>query len=92
MGSFAVRTYIHMNTPRLLFCVAFTALTIGCSDRDVAKKRAREEAEAKARAEAARKEMQQLPKTFRSFYNKKLEPSDSVPSEKEKKEPSPPKT
>lgn len=41
-------------------------LTAGCTDRQAEARRVKEEAEAKARAEAARKEMDALPKAFKS--------------------------
>lgn len=41
-------------------------LVTGCTDREAEARRAREQAEAKARAEAARKEMDALPKAFKS--------------------------
>ncbi len=57
---------------------AVSAAVMGCSDREAAARRAREEAEAKARAEAARKEMDTLPKTFKSRdIFKKNEPEKS---------------
>lgn len=43
-------------------CVLFA----GCTDREAEARKAKEEADAKARAEAARKEMDTLPKTFKS--------------------------
>lgn len=59
-------------------------LASGCTDREAEARRAREDAEAKARAEAARKEMEALPKTFKSRdYLKKNEPekkSESAPA------------
>jgi predicted acylesterase/phospholipase RssA len=47
---------------------AFVAvlLVVGCTDREAEARKAREDAEAKARAEAARKEMEALPKAFKS--------------------------
>jgi len=46
----------------------------GCVDREAEARRVREEAEAKARAEAARKEMNALPKAFKNpEYLKKVE-------------------
>lgn len=46
----------------------------GCVDREAEVRRAREEAEAKARAEAARKEMETLPKVFKNRdYLKKVD-------------------
>jgi hypothetical protein len=41
-------------------------LVTGCTDREAEARLAREEAEAKTRAEAARKEMEALPKAFKS--------------------------
>ncbi len=46
----------------------------GCVDREAEARRVREEAEAKARAEAARKEMETLPKVFKNRdYLKKVD-------------------
>ena len=46
----------------------------GCADREAEARRVREEAEAKARAEAARKEMETLPKVFKNRdYLKKVD-------------------
>ena len=50
-------------------------LASGCRDRDEEIRKAKEDADAKARAGAARKEMEALPKTFKSRdYFKKNEP------------------
>jgi hypothetical protein len=50
-------------------------LASGCKDREVEAGKAKEMAEAKARAEAARTEMDALPKAFKSRdYFKKNEP------------------
>lgn len=46
--------------------VLLVLLVTGCTDREAEARRASEEAEAKARAEAARKEMEALPKAFKS--------------------------
>lgn len=46
--------------------VLLVLLSAGCTDREAEVRRAREEAETKARAEAARKEMDALPKAFKS--------------------------
>lgn len=53
---------------RLTVGVVLIALSmlVGCVDREAEARRAREDAEAKARAEAARKEMNALPKAFKS--------------------------
>ncbi len=46
----------------------------GCVDREAEARRAREDAEAKARAEAVRKEMETLPKVFKNQdYLKKVD-------------------
>ena len=50
-------------------------LAAGCTDRQAEARRAKEEADAKARADATRKEMDALPKAFKSRdYFKKNEP------------------
>lgn len=54
----------------VLFAVLFLA---GCTDKKAAEDKARQEAEAKARADAAKKEMQTLPETFKPRYNKRLD-------------------
>ena len=58
-------------------------LASGCTDREAETRRAKEEAEAKARAEGARQEMDALPKAFKSRdIFKKNEPEkkpDQVP-------------
>ena len=64
-----------MKTRLLLGLSLVVLLATGCTDREAEARRAREDAEAKARAEAARKEMEALPKTFKSRdYFKKIEP------------------
>ena len=61
-------------------------LVSACTDREAEARRAKEEADAKARAEAARKEMDALPKAFKSepFFklNEPEKKSDPVPSPK----------
>lgn len=53
----------------------------GCTDREAEARRAKEEADAKARAETARKEMDALPKTFKSRdYFKKNDPNNKSSS------------
>jgi hypothetical protein len=48
----------------------------GCTDKKAEAEEARQEAEAKARADAAKKEMETLPKVFRNRnYLEKNEPS-----------------
>jgi hypothetical protein len=60
-------------------CVAL--LASGCTDREAEARRAREAAEAKARAEAARKEMDALPKAFQTpDYFKKNPPKKTEPA------------
>ena len=52
----------------------------GCTDREAEARRAKEEADAKVRAEAARKEMDALPKTFKSRDYFKKNDSDNTSS------------
>lgn len=55
--------------------VLLVLLSTGCTDREAEARRVKEEADAKARADAARKEMDALPKAFKSRdYFKKNEP------------------
>lgn len=71
-----------MKSPTLTG-VLFMAATFagGCVDREAEVKRAQEEAAAKARAEAAQKEMEALPKAFKSRdIFKKNEPADATSS------------
>lgn len=64
----------------LLVCLASIGLS-GCSDRKAELQKAQEENQAKARAEAAHKEMDQLPKTFQTpDYFKKNEPTKPADS------------
>ena len=63
-------------------------LSAGCADREAEARRAREEAEAKARADAARKEMDAVPKAFKSPQFFKL----NEPEKKADPAPSPKKT
>jgi len=64
-----------MKTRLLIGLALVVLLAFGCTDREAEARRVREDAEAKARAEAARKEMEALPKTFKSRdYFKKNEP------------------
>lgn len=65
-------------------------LAIGCTNREAEARKMREDAEAKARAEAARKEMETLPKAFQTpDYFKKNEPAKNEPpaAEEEKANP-----
>jgi len=52
--------------------VLIALLVSGCTDRDAEVRRGREESEAKARAEAARREMETLPEAFQTpdFFKK----------------------
>ena len=45
----------------------------GCGEKKVAGDKARQEAEAKVRAEAGKKEMETLPEAFKPRYNKRLD-------------------
>lgn len=65
----------------LFLTVALASIfSSACSDQRAAQK-VKEEAEAKARADAARKEMDTLPKTFKSRdIFKKNEPEPTVPA------------
>ena len=57
----------------------FAAVLVGCSDQKAAEEKVREQTAAKARADAARKEMQALPQVFRpQYHNKRLEPDKAV--------------
>ena len=56
--------------------VLLVLLSAGCTDREAEARRIKEEADAKARADAARKEMDALPKAFQTpDYFKKNEPA-----------------
>lgn len=64
-----------MKTRLFIGLLLVVLLASGCTDREAEARRAREDAEAKARAEATRKEMEAAPKTFKSRdYFKKNEP------------------
>jgi hypothetical protein len=61
--------------PTLLIVAVLAFGLAGCAERK-AQEKARQDAEAKARADAARKEMEALPKTFQTpDYFKKNEPA-----------------
>lgn len=65
--------------PTILLVISISLA--GCTDREAAAKKAQEDAAAKARAEAARKEMETVPKVFRpQYHNKRLEP-EKAPSQ-----------
>jgi hypothetical protein len=58
----------------LMLALAAT-LIVGCADKKAAEQKSRDDAAAKAQAEAARKEMETVPKVFRpQYHNKRLEP------------------
>jgi hypothetical protein len=74
------RSKLSMKTTLFVgvFVVGLLAAT-GCTDREAEARKAREDAEAKARAEAARKEMNALPKAFQTpDYFKKNEPAKTT--------------
>lgn len=61
---------------------------VACTDRKAEAEKVQRDAEAKARAEASRKEMEQLPKTFQTpDYFKKNEPAKPAESPPPKKQP-----
>jgi len=72
-----------MKTKLFAGGLCIVLLASGCTDREAEARRAKEDAEAKARAEAARQEMDALPKAFKSRdIFKKNEPEkkpDQVP-------------
>lgn len=56
------------------YVVLFAVISLtGCTDKKAAEDKARQEAEANARAEAAKKEMQTVPEAFKPRYNKRLD-------------------
>ena len=59
-----------------LLVLSFVAASfVGCTDQKAVEEKARADADAKVRAEAARKEMEAVPKVFRpQYHNKRLEP------------------
>lgn len=63
--------------------VLFALFATACTDREAEARRAKEDAEAKARAEAARKEMHALPQAFKSepFFklNKPVKKTEEPP-------------
>lgn len=63
-----------MKTIRFFLLLMIAVAASGCADKKAAEEKARQDADAKARADAARKEMETLPKVFQSRYNKRLEP------------------
>lgn len=75
-----------MKTHVVIGLLLAILVSTGCRDREAEARKVRDEAEAKSRAEAARKEMESAPKAFRSRdYFKKNEPDkrpDPAPTEK----------
>lgn len=70
-----------MITKAMVGGVLLALLFTGCTDREAEARRAREAADAKARAEAARKEMDALPKAFQTpDYFKKNPPKKTEPA------------
>ena len=59
--------------------VLLVLLSVGCTDREAEARRVKEEADAKARADAARKEMDALPKAFKSQPFFKLNEPEKKP-------------
>ena len=71
----------------LLFAVL---LAFGCRDREAEARKAKEDADGKTRAQAARKEMEALPKAFQTpDYFKKNEPEKKPTPTPEQKKPNP---
>lgn len=64
-----------------LISLSLVLLFSGCADRSADARRAEQEAESKAQAEAARREMDAVPKAFKSRdYFKKNEPEKAEAS------------
>jgi hypothetical protein len=78
-----------MKTPFFIGAMLIAILGIvGCADREAESRKAREDVEAKARADAARKEMDALPKAFQTpDYLKKNAPKPAPVSEAPKQKP-----
>lgn len=73
---------------RLLIGLSLAVLLAsGCTDREVEARRAKGAADATARADAARKEMEALPKAFKSppFFKLNEPEKKSAPGTQEKK-------
>ncbi len=66
-----------MKTKLLAGGLFIVVLVSGCTDHEAEARRAKDEADAKARAEAARKEMDALPKAFKSEPFFKLNEPDN---------------
>lgn len=70
----------------LVFAVTFA---VGCADRERETEKAKQDAATKARADAAKKEMETLPKVFSTpDYYKKNEPAKPSPATPATTEPS----
>ena len=68
-----------MKMTLLVMTLSLTALSTACSDSKREADRVKEEAAAKARADAAKKEMETLPKAFSTpDYYKKNEPAKTA--------------
>ncbi len=64
-----------MKTTSPLVILVATTMAIGCVDKKAAEEKARQDAEAKVRADATKKEMETLPQAFRPrYYGKRLVP------------------
>ncbi|HEX2854324.1 MAG TPA: hypothetical protein VHO24_13895 [Opitutaceae bacterium] len=62
------------------YIVLFAVVSLtGCTDKKATETKAREEADAKVRADAAKKEMQTLPEAFQPRYNKRLDQAPPKP-------------
>lgn len=71
-----------MMKPNSILVVLLCLFASGCGDKAATENRAREEADAKARADATKKEMKTLPEAFKPRYNRKLdqpETKEAVP-------------
>lgn len=68
-----------MNTKTPLVLIVIAVLLSGCTDRSKEAEKAKEEAAAKAHADAAKKEMQTLPQAFSTpdYYKKNERPESS---------------
>ena len=64
-----------MNSHLIVVCACAILLPLGCSVQEAKSEKPKRDREAQARAEAARKEMEALPKAFQTpDYFKKNEP------------------
>lgn len=93
MSGHGVSAYLS-NLARMKRLRHFAWIIVGvtlasCADKQAAADKARDEAEANARAEAAKKEMNRLPETFKPRYNKKREPTEEKAGDAAKETPPP---